>query len=455
MNKKELWDVVLSQIELNTSEVNFTTWFKDTSVYSIENNKIIIAVPNTFVKEWLYKNYNKKLIQIINKIEKNIKKIDYIIKSNIKENKNEKSASLYEEEDNNIAQMNFQDIIIDYDTGLNLKYTFDNYVVGSFNNLAHAAGSAVSENPGSLYNPLFIYSKSGLGKTHLLQAIGNKIKNTIKKKKVFYIQGQEFVDNVINSLRNNNVDSFKEKYKDIDVLIIDDIQFLSNKEKTQELFFHTFNDLYSKDKQIILSSDRPPKEISALADRLRTRFEGGMMADISYPDVEIRAAILKEKAKQKNFIINNDVCNFIAENIQKNIRELEGVLNKIVIYEKINKKPVNIEVAKEILKNITQTPIELFSFNKILKTVANFYEIEEKDIISKSRKKEFVKSRQIVIYFLRKELNYSYPYISQKIGKKDHTTIIHSFKKIDGLLKKNKELRDEILCIKERIISCG
>lgn len=456
MNKKELWDVVLAQIELNTSEVNFTTWFKDTSVYSVENNKIIIAVPNTFVKEWLSKNYNKKLLEIIKKTENDIKKIDYIIKSNIKKNYEEEiNNNINDDDDSNVAQMNFQDINIDYDTGLNSKYTFDNYIVGSFNNLAHAASFAISESPGSLYNPLFIYSKSGLGKTHLLQAIGNKIRNTIKNKKVFYIQGQEFVDNVINSLRNNSVDDFKRKYKDIDVLIIDDIQFLSNKEKTQELFFHTFNDLYSKDKQIILSSDRPPKEISALADRLRTRFEGGMMADISYPDVEIRAAILKEKAKQKNFIINNDVCYFIAENIQRNIRELEGVLNKIVIYEKINKKPINIEVAKEILKNITQTPIELFSFNKILKTVANFYEIEERDIIGKSRKKEFVKSRQVVIYFLRKELSYSYPYISQKIGKKDHTTIIHSFKKIEGQFKKDKDIRDEILCIKERIISCG
>ncbi len=455
MNKKELWDAVLAQIELNTSEVNFTTWFKGTSIYSIEDNAITISVPNTFVKEWLLKNYHKKILEIIVKTEKKITRVNYIIKPNVQSNILDRNNTKEVDEDDNIAQMNFQDIIVDHNTGLNSKYTFENYVVGSFNDLAHAAAFAVSENPGSLYNPLFIYSKSGLGKTHLLQAVGNKIRKNIKKKKVFYIQGQDFVDNVINSLRNNSVDDFKKKYKDIDVLIIDDIQFLSNKEKTQELFFHTFNELYSKDKQIILSSDRPPKEISALADRLRTRFEGGMMADINYPDTEIRAAILKEKAKQKDFFISNDVCYFIAENIQRNIRELEGVLNKIIIHEKINKRATTIEDAKDMLKNITQTPIELFSFNKILKAVANFYEIEEKDIISKSRKKEFVKSRQIVIYFLRKELSYSYPYISQKIGKKDHTTIIHSFRKIEEQLKKDKDIKNEIFHIKERIISCG
>ncbi len=452
MDKKDFWDTILAQVQVDTSEVNFNTWFKGTGVEDIQGDKIIISVPSTFVKEWLSRKYHKKLLSNIKKVDKGINKIEYIVKKN-KPTTKVREEKKKEDEEDNTSQMSFNEITNDPVTGLNSKYSFDNYVVGSFNNLAHAASSAISEEPGSLYNPLFIYSKSGLGKTHLVQATGNKIKDELKKR-VFYIQGQEFVDEVISALRNNRMDEFREKYNKIDVLIIDDIQFLSNKEKTQEVFFHTFNDLYNNNKQIILSSDRPPREINALADRLRTRFEGGMMADISYPDIELRAAILKEKAKQKNFSIGNDVCLLVAENITRNIRELEGVLNKLIMQEKATKQKIDVKTTKDLLKKITQTPLETFSFNKILKSVAEFYEIEEKDIISKSRKRELVKSRQIIIYLLRKELSYSYPHIGKKIGKKDHTTIIHSYRKIEKKIKEDEDIREEIYLIRENILSC-
>jgi chromosomal replication initiator protein len=349
--------------------------------------------------------------------------------------------------------MKFPEMMVDSETGLNPKYNFDNFVVGSFNELAHAAGSAVSENPGSLYNPFFIYSKTGLGKTHLIQAIGNKIKDDFQEKKVFYIQAQKFISEIISSIRNNKMDDFKYRYKDIDVLIIDDIQFLSNKEKTQEEFFHTFNNLYEKNKQIILSSDRPPRSISSLADRLRSRFEGGMIADIGNPDTDTRAAILKTKAEEKDFYIPDEVCYFIADNIQRSIRELEGVLNKLIINQQVLKKPVDIDAAKNVLNDINQSNQANFSFDKIMKAVTSFYDTSEKDVMGSSRKKEIAKSRQIIIYFLRKELNYSYPYIGKKIGGKDHTTVIYSFSKIEKAIKTNNEIKEEISHIRESLFS--
>ncbi len=450
MENQSIWQSVLAQIQLEISGASFNTWFKNTNISDIKENKVIISVPNTFVRDWLNNKYHKKILEALQHINPNFKDIDYIINTSLKDK--EKDIDKYEEkkEEETLNQMKFQEFVIDHDTGLNPKYTFENFIVGPFNELAHAASFAVSEEPGSLYNPLFIYSKTGLGKTHLIQSVGNKIKN---KKRVLYIQAQKFISEIISSIRNNKMEEFKKRYKDIDVLIIDDIQFLSGKEKTQEEFFHTFNDLYEKNKQIILSSDRPPKSINSLTDRLRSRFEGGMITDIDYPDTETRAAILKAKAQEKNFSLSDDVCYYVAENIQRSIRELEGVLNKLIIQEKTTNKLINLNEVKRLIENINQNSVSSFSFNKILKAVANFYEVSEKDIIGTSRKKEIVKSRQIVIYFLREELNYSYPYIGKKIGGKDHTTIIYSFTKIKKEVKNNKEINEEISYIKDSLLS--
>jgi chromosomal replication initiator protein len=448
MTKENLWESVLAQIQLDTTEASFNTWFKNTNISVLKKNRVVISVPNTFVQEWLQNKFHKTLLKIIKGFDKEIKAIDYKIDSSLRIN--DKNIKKKEE---NVNQLEFQEIITDYETGLNPKYTFDNFVVGPFNELAHAAGFAVSENPGAMYNPLFLYSKTGLGKTHLVQAIGNKIKNNNKNKKILYLQAQKFISEIISAIRSNTMESFKKKYQVIDILIIDDIQFLSGKEKTQEEFFHIFNELYERNKQIILSSDRPPKSISALTDRLRSRFEGGMIADINYPDTETRVAILKTKAQEKNFSLSDDVCYYIVENVQRSIRELEGVLNKIIMQEQINKTPINIETVKDILKNIVQLSSLSISYNKIMKTVVDFYDVSEKEIIGTSRKKEIVKSRQILIYLLRKELNYSYPYIAKKLGGKDHTTIIYSFSKMEKEIIKNNEIKDEIHHLRELLLS--
>ncbi len=454
MTNENLWKAVLAQIQLDISEANFNTWFKHTGVSAFNKDRVTISVPNSFVKDWLANKYHKNILKALKELDGNIKKVSYTIDPSLSnKTKEEDGKREKKKEEKNANQMEFLDMATDYETGLNPKYTFDNFIIGPFNELAHAASFAVSENPGSMYNPLFIYSKTGLGKTHLLQAVGNRIKEKRADKKVLYIQAQKFISEIISSIRNNRMEEFKNKYKDIDVLIIDDIQFLSGKEKTQEEFFHTFNDLYEKNKQIILSSDRPPKSINSLTDRLRSRFEGGMITDIIYPDTETRAAILKTKTQEKNFHLNDEICYYIAESTQKNIRELEGVLNKLIVHQQINRVPLNINNVKDILGKILQSSPTTFSFHKIMKCVTDFYDINEKDVMSSSRKKEIVKSRQLVIYLLRKELKYSYPYIAKKIGGKDHTTVIYSFNKIEKELKNNNEMKEELSFIRENLIS--
>jgi len=451
MEKETIWEKALARIQLDISEPNFKTWFKGTNISDIKDNKVVVSVPSNFVRSWIKNKYHKKILKALKYIDKNIKDVDYIINTSNYQPKSDKRRDKIEE--SSINQMEFQEFTVDHETGLNPKYTFDNFIIGPFNELAYAAGSAVSDNPGFIYNPLFIYSKTGLGKTHLLQAVGNKIKNNEKKKRVLYIPAQRFISEIISAIRGNKMEEFKYKYKDIDVFIIDDIQFLSGKEKTQEEFFHTFNDLYEKDKQIILSSDRHPKSISELTSRLRSRFEGGMITDISYPDTETRAAILKTKAHEKGFSLSDEICYHIAENIKRNIRELEGVLNKIIIHQQVHKKPINIDDVKLIINNINQISSSSLSFSKLLKTVSAFYDINEREITGSSRKKEIVKSRQIVIYFLRKDLHYSFPYIAKKIGGKDHTTIMYSFSKIEREMKTNNDIKEEISHIKENLIS--
>ncbi len=452
MDKKKLWQAVLAQVQTNISEASFNTWFRNTDIQLLEKERITISVPNSFVKEWLENKYNKIIFKTVRDIKSDVREINYIINNSavlpLQSNDNKEK-----EANTNSNQLEFQEFVIDNETGLNPKYEFSNFIIGPFNELAHAAAYAVAENPGSIYNPLFVYGKTGLGKTHLIQALGNEIKNNKNKKKVKYIQAQKFISGIVSGIRNQTIESFKAQYKDIDVLIIDDIQFLSGKEKTQEEFFHTFNDLYEKNKQIILSSDRPPKAISSLTDRLRSRFEGGMIADINYPDTETRVAIFKTKAEEKGFYLNNEVCIYIAENVQKNIREMEGVLNKLIIYERINKKPIDIISAKKVLKNILRSPIASVSVNKITKAVTDFYDISEKDITSSSRRREIVKPRNIIIYFMRKELEYSFPYIGKKMGGRDHTTIMHSYQKIEKELISNEEIREELSLIKQTIFS--
>lgn len=449
MTNEEIWQAVLGQIQLNISQANFATWFKNTEIASVKDGRITVSVPNSFVKEWLENKYNKTIFKILYSLSEEIKEVKYIIgKSKLKIL--QKTPVILPETD----QLEFQEFKIDKETNLNPRYVFDSFVVGPFNELPHAAAIAVSKNPGYVYNPLFIYGGVGLGKTHILQAIGNEVIKNFKNKKVNYVPSEKFTSEVVSSIRDHKMEEFKSKYRAIDVLIIDDIQFLAGKEKTQEEFFNIFNVLYESNKQIILSSDRPPKAINALAERLRSRFEGGMIADISIPDFETRVAILKTKTREKKVDFSEEVYQYIASTIQKNIRELEGVLNRLIVYQKLNNQIPDLEITKNLLKDVLSSPLKVVTPKKIIQVVADFYDLKEKDLLISSRKKEIVRPRQIAMYLLRTELKNSFPCIGRRFNGKDHTTAIHSYKKILNEIEKDKRFAEEIELIKERVLSC-
>lgn len=455
MDSNELWRAALGEIELQISKANFKTWLQNTSIADKNSGVVVISVPNSFTKEWLENKYHKFILRSLRNLESDIKEVVYQINQNpLKPDSKEKKIV---SEDGQIVkrQLDFQELNIDTLTNLNPRYTFENFIVGSFNELAHAAATAVVQNLGKKYNPLFIYGGVGLGKTHLIEAVGNKVKTEFPNKKIKYVTSERFASDFISmvrsgSLRSNDVDIFKKKWREIDLLIIDDIQFLSGKEKTQDEFFHTFNALYDAGKQIILSSDRPPKSIQTLEERLRSRFEGGMIADISYPDLETRIAILKSKATEKGFAAADEIFEYIAQNIKKNVRELEGALNRLMAANYSHKNST-LDDAKRILNSILNTPQKTTTLKNIIKTVSDFYDISERELLDRSRKKEIVKPRQIAMYLLREELKSSFPFIGLKIGGRDHTTAIHACEKIKKELASDLSLSDEINMIREKL----
>jgi len=448
MTQEELWQAVLAQIQLNISQANFATWFKSTEIVSFKEGEIVIAVPNSFAKEWLENKYGKTIFKILYNLDKEIKDVKYSVgKSELKVIRRPQ-VSLP-----NAGQLEFEEFKINKETNLNPRYTFDNFIIGPFNELAHAAAWAAAKKPGLVYNPLFIYGGVGLGKTHLLQALGNAVIKNFSQKKVRYIPAEKFTAGVVSSIKNHDMEDFKIKYRAIDVLILDDVQFLAGKEKTQEEFFHTFNTLYEANKQIILSSDRPPKAIPALAERLRSRFEGGMIGDIGYPDYETRVAILKAKSQERGVSFSEEILDYIASNIQRNIRELEGALNRLVAYQKINNQNPNLEITKSLLRSLFLSPNKVANPKKIIQTVAEFYDLKEREILSNSRKKEIVKPRQVAMFLLREVLKGSYPFIGRKFGGKDHTTAIHACEKIQKELEADEGLSNEVELIRQRIFS--
>jgi len=447
MTDEELWQAVLAQIQLQISPASFATWFKSTQIVSQEEGRVFVSVPNSFAREWLEQKYNKTIFKVLRGLDNKIKGVKYEVgKSKTDTLKKIVPFSIES------GQLEFQEFKVDKNTNLNPRYTFNNFIVGPFNELAQAASWAITKKPGQVYNPLFIYGKVGLGKTHLLQAIGNEIIQNFKDKKVKYIPTGNFVAEVISSIRNRETEKLKSKYQKIDVLIIDDVQFLTGKEKTQEEFFYTFNTLYEKNKQIIISSDRPPKAIPALAERLRSRFEGGMIADISFPDLETRIAILKSKCQEREVDISDEILNYISSKVQRNIRELEGALNTLIAYQKLNNNSPNLKIAKTLLKNLTSSPSRTVNAKKIIQTVADFYDLKEKDLMSTSRKKEIVRPRQIAMFLLRQELKASFPFIGRRFGGKDHTTAIYAYEKIMKEVDKNESLDEEIGLIKQRLL---
>jgi len=451
MDNNELWQTVLAQIQFSVSRPNFATWFKNTKIFSYKDGQVVVSVGNLFSKEWLANKYYSLILKILRDIDKNIKSVDFIVDSSSNDFENLEKAKKSRRKKEPVYQNPFQELLIDQKTNLNPRYNFNNFVVGRFNEMAQAAGWAISENPGTIYNPLFIYGGVGLGKTHLLQAIGNRMIELNPKIKVKYLSSERFVSGVVEAIKNRKVESFKKSLKEIDVLIMDDVQFFTGKEKSQEEFFHIFNFFHQSQKQIILSSDRSPKAIPGLEERLRSRFEGGMLADIGTPDIETRIAILKEKCEENKINIDSSVLDYIANNVKSNIREMEGALNKVIFFEKINNRSPKVDDIKKLLGGIVNKPKKTTNFKKIIKTISSFYNLEEKDLLLKTRRKEIVKPRQIAMYLLRKELKESYPSIGRRFGGKDHTTAIYACSKIEKEIENNEDLLSEINIIKEQL----
>ena len=453
MDTKELWQSVLGELELQISKPNFQTWLKNSRLLEKKDEGVILALESTFAKEWVENKYHKTILKILRSFDPDIKEVCYQIQPTEEKTKNivihKKIESFHLPK-----PLEFPEYTIDAQTGLNSKYTLQNFIVGANNELAYSATAAAVEELGRKYNPLFIYGGVGLGKTHLLQGAGNEIKKIYKDKaKVKYVSSETFTNEVINGIRTKRMEDIKNKYRKVDVLIIDDIQFISGKEKTQEEFFHTFNALYEANKQIIISSDRSPYLLSTLEERLRSRFEGGMVADITYPDFETRVAILKMKIQNQNydFSLSDEIINLIAQKFPHNIRELEGALARLIGILRIRKLSPNLENTENILEEIGAQKIRMISPENIIKIIVDFYGISEKELISHSRRKELVKPRQILMYILREDLKNSFPTIARRVGNRDHTTILHAYKKISKDLIKNRVLAQEINLIKEKI----
>lgn len=450
MEKEELWRAVLSEIELQVSRPNFLTWLKNSRLIQAQDGLALIALPNHFAKEWVETKYNKLILGILRNHSDSVKKIEYVVEGGLMKVSQQRSPGIGVH--SHEKQMVFQEMKLDPETNLNPRYTLNSFVVGPSNELAYSAASAIVEVVGTKYNPLFIYGGVGLGKTHLIQGIGNEIRSTYKNKvRVRYVTSEKFTSDVVWAIRNRRVDDIKNTYRNVDVLIIDDIQFVAGKEKTEEEFFHTFNALHENNKQIIISSDRPPKAIPVLEERLRSRFEGGMTADISYPEYETRVAIIKTKLQERGAALEDQVVELIAKKVQRNIREIEGVLNKLIFYQLTYGKPVDLGVSEKLIAEITERPASNISPNQIIKAVSGFFEVSPADLSGRVRDKEFVEPRQITMFLLRDMLNMSYPYIGNKIGKRDHTTAMYAWKKINESLAKNSGLNQKVSMIKEML----
>jgi chromosomal replication initiator protein len=446
MTNQQLWQAILGNLELSITKPNFTTWFKNTSIIEKSDTGIVVGVPNAFTKEWLQNKYHQEILKALKAIAPEIKEVKYQIVSPTF------VAPTTPKEVSRTAGVSNQPRKQEISQSLNPKYTFETFIVGSHNQLAHAASQAVSKKPGQSYNPLFIYGGVGLGKTHLMQAVGNDVLKRDPEAKILYVTSEKFTNEFVTAVQTGKTDVFKNLYRTVDVLLVDDIQFLAGKEGTQEEFFHTFNALHQTNKQVILTSDRLPKEIPAIEERLVSRFEWGMIADIATPDLETRLAILKTKCKEKNYNIEPEILQYIAETIQSNIRELEGALNRLMVYCQLNNTRPTIDQVKNILVSVITPPKKRgVSAKKIIEIVSDFYNVMPEDLLKQSRKKEYVNPRQIAMYIIRKELETSLPSIGEFFGGRDHTTVIHAIDKIERIIKEKSGLKQEIDLIRDRI----
>lgn len=447
MNNDQLWQAVLGEIELNLSKANFTTWFKNTFVSICDEDKVEVCVPNTFTKTWLEQKYHEQIVSALENISnKKFKSVYYKVelRKNSPVGDLLKRIKMKKEDEGEGETINVNRY------GLNNRYLFESFIVGKGNELAHAAAQAVSANPGNAYNPLFIYGGVGLGKTHLLQAIGHEVAK--KNASVRYVTCENFTNDYVQAVKTGQAREFKDRYRNVDILLVDDVQFMGGKDGTQEEFFHTFNELHQCNKQIVITSDRQPKSIPAMEKRLLSRLEWGMIADISRPDIETRVAILESKCREKNYSLEDEILFFVANNIQSNIRELEGALNRLIAFHEFNNTKPTVDSTKSVLNSVlSAVKTQSTTSKNIAEAVAKFYDIDIKDLSGKSRKKELVYPRQISMYLMRKELNTSYPTIGQELGGRDHTTAMHAFNKIEAELDENERIKQDIEAIKQTL----
>ncbi|MFA5184794.1 MAG: chromosomal replication initiator protein DnaA [Patescibacteria group bacterium] len=462
MTSEQIWQAVLGEIEVSLSRANFVTWFKDTFISSFENERVIVCVPNAFVKKWLEEKYHKNILGALENVTKQkIKEIIYKIELRHNnpnsaaiirtENKNEASVTAPKKEPAGASLENGNGSTNGVNQfGLNPRYVFENFIVGRGNELANAACLAVVDKLGKAYNPLFIYGGVGLGKTHLLQAIGNAVAK--KTDKILYVTSEKFTNNYIQAVKSGRAKEFKNLYRNVDLLLVDDVQFMGGKDGTQEEFFHTFNELQQNDKQIVLSSDRPPKSIPAIESRLISRFESGMVADIGKPDIETKIAILEKKSIEKGSPLDKEILAYIAEHVQNNIRELEGALTKVIASHQFKGLTPTIKSVKEILNDyVSNIQVRSLSPKEIVEATAKFYNLTYKDLIGQGRKKELVWPRQVAIFLIREEIGTSYPTIGAELGGRDHTTAMHSYNKICQEVKEqgNEKIKQEIESIRQ------
>ena len=448
-----LWQSVLGEIELSVSHATFTTWFKNTELLENNGDGIVISVPNIFAKKQFEVKFNEQIKNVLSKNSVNPKTIDYVV------NMSGKHTRINRETTIDLSPKITADDLLDsrpthpttqITGGLNPRYTFDNFIVGSSNDLAYTASQAVAENPGIKYNPLYLYGGVGLGKTHLMQAIGNQIIKKDPNARVLYISSETFVNEFLDYIRFKKK-GFSDKYRNVDVLIVDDMQFIAGKEKTQEEFFHTFNHLHQNNKQIIISSDKPPKSIPTLTERLRSRFEMGMAIDIQMPDFETRCAILNIKASLSGIKLKQETTEYLANNIKTNIRELEGALNQLLAYAEMRGIEPDISTAEGLLGNIRQARPQHISSKKIIDSTAKHFQLNISEICGDKRDRHIVIPRQIAMYLLRSELHLSFPKIAGELGRKDHTTAIHSVEKIEKAIKLDFIIREQVSMIREKL----
>ncbi len=459
MDAKQVWRAALGELQISLSPANYETWLRDTTLVDVDDNRFRIAVPNGFAKDWLETRYRSLISQTLARVVGYSVQVDFVV-AQAPEPPEEGAVDGAGVATREAAAASTQHVRVEPGrvggeggaSFLNPRYTFANFIVGSANRLAHAASLSVAERPGHAYNPLFLYGGVGLGKTHLMHAIGNQVIAKFPRKRVVYATSEKFTNEFITSIQQGKIDEFRSRYRRIDLLLIDDIQFIADKERTQEEFFHTFNAIHEDGKQIVLSSDRPPKGIVTLEERLRSRFEWGLIADLTAPDLETRIAILRAKAEEGAVPITSDVIEFIARKVVSNIRELEGALNRIVAYASMGAMPISIELAQAVLSNVLYNPKKRqVTPERIAQAVSEYYGVGLDALKGQKRDKAIVVPRQIAMFLMREETDASLLRIGAELGGRDHSTVLHACDKINRESAGNDELRREIAAVRELI----